>query len=243
LTQESALTPLPSGSTRRLCLDRDWSVLAGESALNPLAGASAEDLAYVMYTSGSTGRPKGVCVTHRNVVRLTSASDYLTTTGDDVFLGFGPISFDASTFELWSCLLNGARLALFADRWASLEELGGHIQREGVTTLFFTAALFRQMVDSSLSSLEGVRQLLSGGEAPSTPQVLRAHAALPGCRLIHCYGPTENTTFTTTYPIQDVTQITSSVPIGRPLANTQVFVLDKHLNPAPRGAVGELYAA
>jgi SAM-dependent methyltransferase/acyl carrier protein len=117
------------------------------------------------------------------------------------------------------------------------------IQENGVTVLWLTSALFHQMVDEQIDSLRGVRQLLAGGDVLSVPHVLRVARELPDCRMVNGYGPTENTTFTTTHWIQPHDQGMQSVPIGRPIANTRVYVLDNRMNPVPVGVPGELFIA
>ena len=194
-----------------------------------------------MSNSGSTGRPKGVCVTHRNVVRLVKATNYAGLGAEEVFLQFAPISFDASTLELWGPLLNGGRLVVFPAALPSLAQLGEVIEQHQVTTLWLTAGLFHQMVEDHVDSLGSVRQLLAGGDVLSVPHVKRVLEQLDGCCLINGYGPTENTTFTTCYPMTDVSALGSSVPIGRPIANTRVYILDARLQPVPIGVAGELY--
>lgn len=208
---------------------------------NPVCRSRADNLAYVMYTSGSTGKPKGVCIVHRGVVRLVVNSSYVEIRGEDVFLQLAPISFDASTFEIWGSLLNGARLVVYPQEIPVLEDLGQAIQRHGVTTLWLTAGLFHQMVEGQLESLGRVRQLLAGGDVLSVAHVRRAVEGLPDCRLINGYGPTENTTFTCTHWIAEAGRLGPSVPIGRPISNTRVYVLDRYRNPVPVGVAGELY--
>jgi acyl-coenzyme A synthetase/AMP-(fatty) acid ligase/acyl carrier protein len=176
-------------------------------------------------------------------VRLVRSNDYATLNSGEVFLLFASISFDASTFEIWGSLLNGARLVIFPPAIPSLEELGRVIRDTGVTTLWLTASLFRHMVDGSLHFLGGVRQLLTGGEVLPVPQVRRFLEKYPGCRLINGYGPTENTTFTCCYTVGAGTGITTSVPIGRPIRNTRVYILDRFLQPVPVGIPGELCIA
>ncbi|HVR98391.1 MAG TPA: amino acid adenylation domain-containing protein, partial [Thermoanaerobaculia bacterium] len=207
-----------------------------------------DGLAYVMYTSGSTGRPKAVAVTHRNVVRLVRPMRPMRKTGfadlgpEQVFLQLAPISFDASTLEIWAALANGGRLAVFPSYRPSLEEIGDAVSRWGVTTLWLTAGLFHQMVEGPIERLKPLRQLLAGGDVLSPEHVRRALAALPGCTVINGYGPTEGTTFTCCYPMTDPAQVGSTVPIGAPIGNTRVHVVDTHLRPVPVGVYGELYA-
>jgi aspartate racemase len=241
LTDRERRDRLPRRALRALCLDEPWSDApeAPKCARRP----TAESLAYVMYTSGSTGLPKGVCVPHRAVVRLVRSTNYVRLTADETFLQLAPVSFDASTFEIWGALLNGARLVLYPGQIPVLAELREIIARHRVSTLWLTAGLFHHVVEHDLRSLEPVRQLLAGGDVLSIPHVERVLAELPDCRLINGYGPTENTTFSCCHPITDRERIIRSVPIGRPIANTRAYVLDAQLQPVPTGVVGELCVA
>jgi aspartate racemase len=200
----------------------------------------ADDPAYIIYTSGSTGEPKGVVVPHRGVVRLVKNSNYASFGPEEVFLQFAPVTFDASTFEIWGALLNGARLVIYPPRFESLDEFAGILREHRVSTLWLTAGLFHQIVDHQLDCLGGVRQLLAGGDVLSVPHVKKMLQSL-GCRLINGYGPTENTTFSCTYTLPKSWN-GASVPIGRPIANSQAYILDKKLNPVPVGVAGELCA-
>ena len=241
LTETGLCQDLPVNAAEIICVDKLANELALELCENPAIATSANNLAYVIYTSGSTGNPKGVAVTHRNVVRLVRNTNYASFSSDEVFLQYAPVSFDASTFEIWGSLLNGARLALMPAGKASLKELANALKRYQVTTLWLTAGLFHLMVDNHLDDLSGLRQLLAGGDVLSVPHVRKVCEQLKGCRFINGYGPTENTTFTTCYPVDDPTRLNGSVPIGRPISNTSVYVLDRYLNPAPIGVPGELY--
>jgi amino acid adenylation domain-containing protein len=214
-------------------LREQWPVSAPPSA------ADAENQAYVMYTSGSTGTPHGVSVPHRAIVNLVGAGSYVRFAPDEVFLHAAPLAFDASTFEIWGALANGARLAIFPGRHPAPAEIGEVIRRDGVTTLWLTAGLFHRTVTDQLADLRPVRQLLAGGDVLSVPLVRQAVAGLPECRIVNGYGPTEATTFTCCHPISGVTG--DSVPIGTPIDNVTVYVLDERLNPVPRGEPGELY--
>jgi amino acid adenylation domain-containing protein/FkbH-like protein len=225
-----------------ICLDSEKQEIERESPTNPAGKATATSLAYVSFTSGSTGKPKGVCVPHRAVMRLVKSTNYASFTANEVFLQLAPLAFDASTLEIWGPLLNGARLVIFPPHAPSLAELGEFIQGHGVTTLWLTAALFHQMIEEQSNSLRGLRQLLAGGDVLSVPHVKRALKELPACRLINGYGPTENTTFTCCHQITNASVEGRSIPIGRPIANTQVYVLNEDLQPVPIGIPGELYA-
>ncbi|SEL65288.1 non-ribosomal peptide synthase domain TIGR01720/amino acid adenylation domain-containing protein, partial [Nitrosovibrio tenuis] len=244
LTRSRFLDVLPGldeEAIRLVCIDDEREEIARESADDPVSTAAAHNLAYVCYTSGSTGVPKGVAVTQRAVVRLVKGADYATFVPDDVFLQFAPIAFDASTFEIWGCLLNGAQLVIMPAAAPSLEELADVIQHNRVSTLWLTSGLFSQMVDAHCERLDTVRQLITGGDVLSPVHVRRMREQHPHCVLINAYGPTENTTFTTCYPVPPAEKIHSPIPIGRPIANTEIYVLDDRLQPVPIGVPGELY--
>jgi amino acid adenylation domain-containing protein len=240
LTQRRFIERLPPAPARPVCLDADWEQIAGEDAANPLRQISAENLAYVMYTSGSTGAAKAVCIPHRGVVRLVCGTDYVRWGPDQVFLQFAPLAFDASTFEIWGCLLHGARLAVASPQPLSADELGAAIRREGVTTLWLTAGLFHVMVDQRLADLAAVRQLLAGGDVLSPRHVRAFLQAASASVLVNGYGPTENTTFSCCHRMSRPDEVGEPVSIGRPIANTQAYVLDRHLQPVPIGVPGEL---
>ncbi|HVS20425.1 MAG TPA: amino acid adenylation domain-containing protein, partial [Pyrinomonadaceae bacterium] len=241
LTQSALLQNLPPNAAEVICIDELREKIARESRDNPQIVTTADNLAYVMYTSGSTGKPKGVAVKHRNVVRLVKNTNYANFSADEVFLQFAPVSFDASTFEIWGSLLNGARLALMPPARVSLKELGSALKRYRVTTLWLTAGLFSLMVENHLDDLRGLRQLLAGGDVLSVPHVRRVVEELKDCCLINGYGPTENTTFTCCYPVNDLAKVNGSVPIGYPISNTSVYILDAWMDPTPIGVPGELY--
>lgn len=201
---------------------------------------SPEQIAYVIYTSGSTGTPKGVMVPHRAVVRLLWG-DYARFGPEETFLSFAPLGFDASTFEIWGALAHGARLVLAPPGTPSLVALGDLIRGGEVSTLWLTAGLFHLMVEERLADLRGVRQLLAGGDVLSPGHVRAALDALPGVRLVNGYGPTEATTFTCCHVMRGPDQATDPVPIGRPIANSRAYVLDRWFEPTPVGFAGELW--
>ncbi len=212
------------------------------STLPDVSGVPAEALAYVMYTSGSTGTPKGVAVTHRNVVRLVRGSEYAAMGPEEVWLQNAPVSFDAATLEVWAPLLNGGRLVLMPGARTSLDDLATAVGEHGVTSLWLTAGLFHQMVDHRLEGLRPLRQLLAGGDVIAPAHARRLLEALPDVTLVNGYGPTEGTTFTCCHRMTGPEQVGASVPIGRPIANAQVYVVDEGLRPVPPGVVGELVA-
>ncbi|MEI6381464.1 MAG: amino acid adenylation domain-containing protein [Cyanobacteriota bacterium ELA615] len=241
LTQEWLLESLPQNTTQLVCLDRDWETIEQFSRNNPETSVSSKNLAYVIYTSGSTGQPKGVLVLHKGVVRLVKQTNYIDLTNKEVLLQLAPISFDASTWEIWGSLLNGAKLVIFPNQEPSLQTLANVLKKYEVTTLWLTVGLFNLMVDEKLEDLKDLKHLLAGGDALSTVHVQKALSELTNCQLINGYGPTENTTFTCCYPVRNSDQILNSVPIGRPISNTQIYILDSYLQPVPIGVTGELH--
>nr|WP_255207749.1 non-ribosomal peptide synthetase [Myxococcus sp. AM009] len=201
----------------------------------------ADDLAYIMYTSGSTGRPKGVCVRQRGVVRLVCNTNYFAGAGGLRFTHLSPTTFDAATFEIWGSLLNGATMVLLEGRQLSLDALAGALERERAEVVWLTTGLFKLLVEHRLDALKHVRYLATGGDVAPLAQVSKVLAALPGCTLVNGYGPTENTTFSTTFQVPAGHACTRPLPIGKPIANSSAFVVDARGELVPCGVVGELY--
>lgn len=219
----------------------DQEVSEPESDALPVM-ASPDNLAYIMYTSGSTGTPKGVAVTHRNVVRLVKNNWFAEVGPGEVFLLLAPLSFDASTFELWGCLLNGGRLAIAPAQTPTPQALSETLAQHNVSTLWLTAGLFHLMAEEQLEGLLGVKQLLAGGDVLSPVVVRKVLARMnDGGVLINGYGPTESTTFACCYRMDSHSEFEQTVPVGRTIANTTAYVLDRELKPAPVGVAGELY--
>jgi amino acid adenylation domain-containing protein len=208
-------------------------------------------VAYIAYTSGSTGRPKGAAIPHRGVLRLVEGS-FLDAPGDDpsgilpddVFLQLAPVAFDASTLEIWGPLLHGARLALAPPGPLSLDALAAVLERHRVSVLWLTAGLFHQMVDHRPDALGRLRRLLAGGDVLSPERcrrLLDPRVADAAFRLVDGYGPTENTTFTCCHVLAPGDDPGAAVPVGRPIAGTEIFVLDADGRPVPPGVEGELF--
>jgi amino acid adenylation domain-containing protein len=243
LAQATAIDRLPPYDGEVVDLDR---LLSQDGDLGgpptPTPAPSAEDLAYVIYTSGSTGAPKGVEVSHRGIARLACGCDYLDLGPDETLLGFAPLAFDASTFEIWCALLTGSRLVLAPPGKLAPAELAEVIRGQGVTTAFLTSGLFNQFVDDEPDSLPCLRQLISGGDVLSPDHVARALAAMsPNSVLVNAYGPTENAVITTVHPMRAGDPVDSPIPIGRPIPHTSVYVLDEHKAAVAAGEAGELY--
>ncbi len=205
------------------------------------AAIRGDSLAYVMYTSGSTGEPKGIEICHRSIIPLVRNVDYVRLDSDDVFLHAAPLGFDASTLEIWGPLLNGGTCAIHSELVTSGAAIAESIASLRVSSAWLTAALFNAIVDDNPLALRGLDQLLIGGEALSAAHVLRAQKALPDTTIINGYGPTECTTFTSTYRIpRDLAADIRSIPIGRPISQTQVYIVNQRLELLPQGMVGEL---
>ncbi|MCC7416299.1 MAG: amino acid adenylation domain-containing protein [Acidobacteria bacterium] len=199
-------------------------------------------LAYVAFTSGSTGRPKGVAIPQRGVVRLLTGQTYVRLGPEETLLQLAPVSFDASTLEIWGALLHGGRLVVYPERVPAPAELGAELRAHGVTTMWLTSSLFNTVIDQVPEALDGVRQLLVGGEALSVPHVQRALSALPKTTLINGYGPTENTTFSCCHRIPAaLPSAPESISLGRPVAHTLAYVLDARGSLVPAGVPGELH--
>ncbi len=198
---------------------------------------AADSPAYVLYTSGSTGTPKGVIVPHRAIVRLVCHTDYLALQPGDVFAFHSNLSFDASTLELWGPLLNGAALVVTdTETVLSATALAAHLREHGVTALWLTTSLFNQLAHEAPAMFAGLRTLIFGGEAADPASVRLVLEQSRPANLINGYGPTETTTFAVCHRVESVEG--DRVPIGRPIANTDAFILDENLAPA---AEGELF--
>jgi amino acid adenylation domain-containing protein/thioester reductase-like protein len=205
---------------------------------------SAKSRAYVIYTSGTTGKPKGVMVPHQGVNRLVKNTNYIRITEWDHMAQAASISFDAATFELWGALLNGATLVAVPQ--ATLldpNKFAAFLEKKGITILWLTSALFNQYASNNPSMFRHLTYLLVGGDVLNKERIMSVLECKQGAPkiLLNGYGPTENTTFTTTYHITKEDKKLESIPIGKPIANSTVYILDELLQPTPVGGIGELY--
>lgn len=245
VTQSKLRASLAGMTALVLCVDEadaDSSRTAEFQPPTTNGQPTSENLAYVIYTSGSTGQPKGVAVPHRAIVRLVRNTNYVQLGADDCLAQVSNVAFDAATFEVWGALLNGARLALITpDVVLAPKVFAQHLKEQGVTTLFLTTALFNLLAQAEPTAFGTLRNLLFGGEAcdPQCVRTVLQHGAPQ--RLLHVYGPTESTTFASWHLVKDVPPDAATVPIGRPVSNTTLYVLDQQLQPVPVGVTGELF--
>jgi len=242
LTQTHLRDRLPIQSQTVVNLDLDWHIIARYKEDNLQSKLNAKNLAYIIYTSGSTGVPKGTQIPHCSIMGFMFGVDYIHFDASQVWLQHSSISWDALTLELWSPLLYGGCCVLYPEKIPTPVGLSRIIQEQGVNTLFLTTALFNLMIDTMPEGLLGVKQLLFGGESVSVPHVRRAIELLPGTQIIHAYGPSECTVFTCCYPIpKQLPQNLHSIPIGKPIGDRTVYLLDKDLHRVPLEVPGSLY--
>ncbi|MET9443779.1 non-ribosomal peptide synthase/polyketide synthase [Streptomyces sp. NPDC006610] len=199
-------------------------------------------LAYVMFTSGSTGEPKAVAVRHRDVASLATDGRFADGVCGRVLL-HSPVAFDAATFEVWAPLLTGGCVVVAPGRPLDAALLRRLVAEEELTALWLTAGLFRLLAQDAPDGFAGLRQVWTGGDVVPAAAVRRVLAACPGLTVVDGYGPTETTTFATSFPLADAAAVPDTVPIGRPLDDMRVHVLDARLRPVPPGCAGELYLA
>ncbi|WP_422615383.1 amino acid adenylation domain-containing protein, partial [Photorhabdus luminescens] len=226
----------------QFCLPDEMSAIREEDHCNLDLLRSNTELAYIMYTSGSTGTPKGVMVPHRAVVRLVINNGYADIGPDDrVAFGANPV-FDASTFEIWAPLLNGGALVVI-DHATLLtpNEFVQALQAYGITVLWLSVGLFNRLATELSPVLPQIKILIVGGDVLDPHVIRQVLRNNPPQQLLNGYGPSEGTTFTTTYRIMALSPEVSRIPIGRPIANTQVYLLDTYGQPVPQGVTGEIY--
>ncbi|WP_205608364.1 non-ribosomal peptide synthetase, partial [Clostridium botulinum] len=202
---------------------------------------NSDALAYIIYTSGSTGIPKGVLIEHKSVVRLVKDTNYINIIEDDAILQLSNYAFDGSVFDIYGALLNGAKLVLI-DKidLTEINRLGSVIVNEKISVFFTTTALFNTIVDTNIEYLINVKKILFGGERVSVKHTKRALKYLGKERLVHVYGPTEGTVYSTYYFIDNIEKYAENIPIGKSINNSKAYVLDRNDNLLAIGIAGEL---
>jgi amino acid adenylation domain-containing protein/thioester reductase-like protein len=199
-----------------------------------------ESLAYVMSTSGSTGKPKNVMIEHRNIIRLVKNTNYYHFGDNERMLQTVPYSFDVSTFEIWGMLLNGGELHIApSEELLDTDFLKNYLHNWNINIVWFTAGWFNQLAETDIGIFGNLKTLLLGGDKLSYTHVNKVISANPTVKIINCYGPTENTTFSTTFMIERLYH--SEIPIGKPIANSTLYVLDSEKKLVPIGIPGEIY--
>lgn len=237
LTQQRFAQELASQQARVICLDRDWEIITQESVANISSCATAQNSAYIIYTSGSTGQPKGVTIPHQALVNFLSfMRERLAMTEHDVMLATTSLSFDIAGLELYLPLLTGAQVILVAREVAvDGQQLASMVEDSACTILQMTPAAWRMLVEAGWQGNSNL-QILCGGEALS--QELARDLLTKGKRLVNLYGPTETTIWSS---LSDIERADNSIPLGEPIANTQLYILDATMQPTPVGIPGELY--
>ena len=246
LEDSAAAVVIASRDTHHLLTSTAAAVLDVEALIStPAADAppvrvEPNDLAYIIYTSGSTGQPKGVCVEHRSISALVHTHNYADLSSADAVLQGSNASFDAATFEIWATLVHGARLVgVSKEVVLSPPDLVRTLREKQLSIVFLTTVLFNKVVAEIPDAFRSIRHVLFGGEA-CDPRWVRAALADGPQALTHAYGPTETTTFATYYHVRSVPDSTPQIPIGRPITNTTVYILDPYFRPVPPGAIGEV---
>ena len=246
LTQQSLVAKLPAYSGQVICLDSDSELIARERSDNPTNEVSGKNLAYVLFTSGSTGRPKGVAIEHRSLHNyLDGILARLDLPPGSSFATFSTFAADLGNTAIFPALCTGGCLHVVSqDKASDAEALAKYFQRYPVDCLKIVPShLTALLAASGTQSILPRRQLILGGEAASWQLIEQIRQQAPNCQIMNHYGPTETTVGVLTYPVnpQSSSHVSKTVPLGRPLANTQVYVLDGQLHPVPIGVPGELY--
>jgi amino acid adenylation domain-containing protein len=230
------------------CLDltdsEPWSAMPTTNLDLARIGPTPSDLAYIIYTSGSMGWPKGVAVPHRAVICLVMNNNYADIAPNDRVAFASNPAFDASTFEIWAPLLNGASMVpISKEDLLTPHRLGQTLKAYGITVMWLTTGLFNQYCAHMGEALSGLRIVIFGGDASNVSVTREFMKMYPSTHLLHAYGPTESTTFASTFCVNQFDDIenAASLPIGRPISNTRLYVLDARGSPVPIGVMGELY--
>ncbi len=242
LTTAEKISLLPTTGAEVIYLDIDREKIAAESDDNPSNVNRPTDLANVIYTSGSTGEPKGTLIPHRAVNRLVFNTNYIEFNSTDCVAHASSVSFDAATFELWGALLHGARLVILnKDLVLSPKEFTAELKSQKISKMFLTTSLFNLLARDEPGAFQTLHTLIVGGEALDPTAVRRVLENNPPEHLMNAYGPTEATTFAVCGEIKNLAPDAVTVPIGRPISNTAIYLLDARQNPVPIGVFGEIY--
>ncbi len=242
LTQEQLVRGLPRDGIKVVCLDTDWELIARQSEENPVSRVIPENLVYVIYTSGSTGKPKGVLITHRNVAHLLGSRIAYYHPSPGSFLLLSSISFDSSIPGIFGTLCQGGTLVLpQQDLERDPPQLIELIARNRISHVVCLPSLYALLLDqANPRPLVSLQTVIVAGESCSRDLIAHHYELLPHTSLFNEYGPTEGTVWCSVYKSQSE-GLTTQVPIGRPVANTQIYLLDSHLQPVPVGVPGELH--
>ena len=242
LTDGVMVDGLAGNAQHRLLVNTVDRTIDFESDADPVVSIDPDSPAYVIFTSGSTGTPKGIVIPHRAVTHLVVDTNYVELGPSNCVAQVSNASFDATTFEVWGALLNGAQLVVLPlDVILSPRDFAQAIRRWRIDTLFLTTALFNQIARELPEAFAPIENLLFGGESADPSTVKQVLDQGGPRRLVHVYGPTECTTFASWQLVQEVPRDAATVPIGRPISNTRLYILDKHRQPVPIGVTGELH--
>ena len=245
LNQKLLSTKILEGSALEiLIIDSPDREFENEDGGNIECVNNSSSPAYVMYTSGSTGMPKGTITTHYNISRVVKNTNYIDITSEDTMLQLSNYAFDGSTFDIFGSLLNGAKLVLVSKQTVlDIVRLSEIIEDKKISVFFVTTALFNTLADLNVECFKNVRKVLFGGERVSVPHVRKVLEFVGPGRIIHVYGPTESTVFATYHFVDKIDSDVGTIPIGKPLSNTKIYIVDKNNNLQPFGAPGELCIA
>jgi len=240
----TAQVTYPRTTAPVVSLSADAVAIATHPLGPPPARVGGGDVANIIYTSGTTGKPKGTLLPHRGITRLVTNTNYMQLGPADVMGQVASPAFDALTWEVWGALLNGARLAIVPrETMLDATALGEELQRTGVTTMLLTTAVFNQVARVAPDALRGVRNMLFGGEAADVDAVRRVLEHSAPENLVNAYGPSEASVIALTHRVTRVAAAATTIPVGRPIANTRVYVLDRRGALVPVGVPGELHVA